>query len=956
MGVGQDIALTLLISAQDQASSIISKIGGPIGLLSAAALAAGFAAVKMAGDFQQGLTVLSTGAGEAQKNLQMVGDGLKQISIDTGTSTDQLLKGMFMIESGGYHAQQGLDVMRVAAEGARLENADLGAVSFSLTGLLHDYGMASTQAAAAMNALIVTESSGKMRMQDLTTSLGNVLPLAATLGVAFPQIGAAIAVMTNANMTARRATQNLNFELRALSAPSAVAVKAMESVGLSAQQVRDTLTKQGLDAAIQLITVAVGQTFPKGSVAWTEAMKAINGGATGLNVALMLSGTHMKEFQADVTKITAAMNQGKAGVMGWAQVQDTFNFKMSQLHDAVNVALIDLGEKLLPVLGNIATATTGVVGGFANVLTYLTPTSPALAIMAGILATLLVPALYAAATAAWGFAAALLANPITWIALAIGVAVAGIVLAIQHWGQITQWLGEQAALAQGIWTTFTSWVGGAFSQLGTDANNAKNAIGGFFSWLGTQIHNTIGAQGVQNMLSAMVGAIQSIFAQLGPAFAQIGTAFSSLGTAAQGLWGALQQLWGTLQQVWAALQQLWGIIGPVLVGAFQALVQAIAPLWPLLVGLWGALQKIWAIIQPYLLPALVLLAGVIVGTVIVALGLLLSALMAGIQLITNIATGLINVFTGIVTFFKGIAQIIGGVVQFIVDLCTGKFNKLGADLQVIWNGIQMAWNGLWQAITGIFQATIGALFSAFGTFVHTIIGFFQGLYTNLTGQTTTATTQIAAAHQTMASKIDLTHAAMAAYVQRTTQTMATNSISTVQTMSDKAVQLFTQMNQGAQSQMSQLNQAAIQYWNSIAAYVEKKDAEMEAATLAAIAKMHQAVSTFQTPGGGTVTGTTGGHFASGGPVMRTGLYTVGEHGTENVVLPGGSYVYPHGAGPSVANVMHTPSGGGGGNLYLTINAPGSTKEQIQQISDAIDKLWGRKYRTQFGTIAGGGTI
>ena len=287
-----DLSLAIMITANNAATSVIQGLAssfGPVGTAMAAigvgAIAAGVAAVKMAADFQTGLTVLSTGAGESAANLNMVGQGILKISVDTATSTQQLLSGMFMIESGGYHGAAGLQVLTVAAQGARLENADLGAVAFSLTGLLHDYGMSSTQAAAAMNALIVTEASGKMHMQDLTTSLGSVLPLASTLKVAYPQIGAAIAVMTNANMTARRASQNLNFELRALSAPSATAVKAMESVGLSAQQVSSTLRNQGLAATIQLITDAVGKKFPQGSVEWTNAMKAINGGATGLNVA-----------------------------------------------------------------------------------------------------------------------------------------------------------------------------------------------------------------------------------------------------------------------------------------------------------------------------------------------------------------------------------------------------------------------------------------------------------------------------------------------------------------------------------------------------------------------------------------------------------------------------------------------------------------------------------------------
>src|SRR5690242_1869361 len=76
-----------------------------LGLPAAAAIAAvgavGIASTVMAGNFQAGLTSLVTGAGESQKNLQMVSDGILQMANDTGTSTKQLIAGLYMIESGG---------------------------------------------------------------------------------------------------------------------------------------------------------------------------------------------------------------------------------------------------------------------------------------------------------------------------------------------------------------------------------------------------------------------------------------------------------------------------------------------------------------------------------------------------------------------------------------------------------------------------------------------------------------------------------------------------------------------------------------------------------------------------------------------------------------------------------------------------------------------------------------
>ena len=255
-------------------------------------------------------------------------------------------------------------MLRVAAQGAKLENSDLGQTAFALTGLLHDYGMSGSQAAEGMNELIATESSGKMHMQDLTTSLGRVLPLASSLHVAFPQIGGAIAVMTNANMTARNAANNLANTLRALAAPSGVAQKAMKEVGLSAQQVHDALSHAGLAAAIDDVAEAIGNKFPAGSVKAVEAFKAIMGGATGYNTALMLTGPHLQEFLHNIQHISAAANNGKAGVEGWAAVQGNFNFKVDQAKEALETTGIKIGTLLLPALSGILDKLTPLITAF----------------------------------------------------------------------------------------------------------------------------------------------------------------------------------------------------------------------------------------------------------------------------------------------------------------------------------------------------------------------------------------------------------------------------------------------------------------------------------------------------------------------------------------------------------------------------------------------------------------
>lgn len=363
---GSTIDLAIVISAVDSASAILGPLGTTLAGIGTAMIKVGATSAQAAGDFQSSMASLVTGAGESASNLSMVSNGVLDLSTKTGTSTQQLSAGLYQLESAGLHGSQGLAVLQAAAEGAKVGSADLGVTANSLSTILTDYHQPASAATADMNALTVTVASGKTHLQDLASSMGSVLPLASSLGIAFPQVAGALATMTNAGMDAQRASMNLANAIRSLSAPNASAEKSMKAVGLSAQQLKDTLSTQGLTGAISLIEQHVGKTFPANSVQAVQAFKAIMGGATGYNVALMLGGQNMKSFEGNVTNITKAMNAGGTAVQGWSLVQSTFNFQLAQAQQALQALEIRIGTALLPILGKLLGQVMPLVTAFGN--------------------------------------------------------------------------------------------------------------------------------------------------------------------------------------------------------------------------------------------------------------------------------------------------------------------------------------------------------------------------------------------------------------------------------------------------------------------------------------------------------------------------------------------------------------------------------------------------------------
>lgn len=290
-------------------------------------------AVDAAGKFQDSTTHLVTDAGESAKNLSMVQQGILSVSAATGTSANDITNAMYHIESGGMHGASGLSVLQVAAQGAKVGGADLDTVSKTLVGTLNSYGMTSSNAATQtqmatqmMNQLITTVGAGDMRMQDLASSLSNVAPLAAAAHIQFAEVGGAIATMTAQGMSAQQATQDLSNTIRALSNPNNVAIKEMQQMGLSSQQVSQQLGQRGLTGTLSILSQAITShmgpdglviqnTLNSAKVAAADAqteIKAMPASLQALARSFLAGSVTSKQWKADLQ----ALPPVQAALMG----------------------------------------------------------------------------------------------------------------------------------------------------------------------------------------------------------------------------------------------------------------------------------------------------------------------------------------------------------------------------------------------------------------------------------------------------------------------------------------------------------------------------------------------------------------------------------------------------------------------------------------------------------------
>ena len=362
-----------------ESSGLLASAGGKVKTaFLGVAVGAGYA-IDKAMEYDEQSTQLVTGAGELSKNLAMVKQGMLDVSTSTATSLTQVESGMYMIESAGYHGAAGLTVLKAAAEGAKVGNADLGTVADATTTVLTDYKMKATDAASATSGLVATVAAGKTHLSDLSSSLSKVLPTASALGISFDQVGGAMATMTGQGVSARLAATHLNSTLLAMASPSTTAVAALQQVGLSSTQVGNTLTHQGLIAALQEVTDAAAKKFPVGSAAYVASVDKMLGGSAGLSTALQLTGKHMDTLKANTDSVSASMKSGGKDVQGWNEVQADASFRLEKTKQAAENTAVSFGEALMPAV----TALLGPISSFLGFISQSTAASAALAAIIG---------------------------------------------------------------------------------------------------------------------------------------------------------------------------------------------------------------------------------------------------------------------------------------------------------------------------------------------------------------------------------------------------------------------------------------------------------------------------------------------------------------------------------------------------------------------------------------------
>lgn len=331
-------------------STLSTRLSLPLAL-------AGGAAIKMAVDFDKSMTQIKTLVGIAGDEVDAMGLKVKQLASQTGKSSNEAAEALFFITSAGLRGAEAMETLEMSLKASALGLGETKTVADLATSAMNAYGSDVLGASDATDVLVSAVREGKIEASELSSVMGQVLPVASNMGVAFHEVGGAFAAMSRTGTPAAQAATQLNAILSALLKTTPQAEKALGELNLSSAGLKKQIKDEGL--------LSVLKTLKDASIQNEEAFLKVFGSIRAVKGVLDLTGksaattAEIMHRMADSAGITAEANEVLEKSASH-QLQKSFK-ELQNIFTEVGSVLL---TALLPAIKKIGNLIVGVSNNF----------------------------------------------------------------------------------------------------------------------------------------------------------------------------------------------------------------------------------------------------------------------------------------------------------------------------------------------------------------------------------------------------------------------------------------------------------------------------------------------------------------------------------------------------------------------------------------------------------------
>lgn len=336
------------------------------------------ASVKSAAEFEDGMAKIYTIAMDSTEPMEKMREELIQLSNDTGFSLNDLAEATYQTVSASVDATQATEFMTHAVKLARAGFTTTTRAVDILTTVMNSYGKETYDVEYLTDLLLKTQNDGKVIIDQLASSIGVIIPLAANYHVGIEQIAAAYATMTKQGVPAERATTFMRALFTELENKSKDVAEVLENeTGKSFAQLMDS------GSSLADVLEILYNKMDKNSESYQQLFKNVRSGQAAASLAA-------DDFGILNTELDRMQNV--AGLTDRALEQmETPALKAKRAVNQLKNSSVELGESIIQKFTPMFEKGTSKIKEMTDAFNKLSPASMETIINAGLLAASIAP-------------------------------------------------------------------------------------------------------------------------------------------------------------------------------------------------------------------------------------------------------------------------------------------------------------------------------------------------------------------------------------------------------------------------------------------------------------------------------------------------------------------------------------------------------------------------------------
>lgn len=301
--------------------------------------------VSSAMDFQTAMAKIATNIPDDMDKLKQLSKGIKQVSIDTGKSTDELATAMFEL-TNDFKDASAPELMARLQSGMKLAKVSFTDTATSvdyLSRITSTYGKTSIEDMNRAAALTYsTMKKADVTLAEFAGTMNTMAPDAKNLGVGMDEVFGIFATFADGREQFNKLSGGLTLMMRTM-ASAGKGTGELDQViqSLNATSGKELLGKYGFAGTMEILR--------KQSGAMGFEFENIVAGNRGLFTALKLDAKGMKELKENIKGIPSDLDKINKAAAAYDNVNESGK-AWDKFKNTMTVTGIELGELTLPLI------------------------------------------------------------------------------------------------------------------------------------------------------------------------------------------------------------------------------------------------------------------------------------------------------------------------------------------------------------------------------------------------------------------------------------------------------------------------------------------------------------------------------------------------------------------------------------------------------------------------------